>query len=426
MLPLHSSSPAVAYPLEIPDVHPDDPLDSALQRMGEVGVDEILVVSRAGGTPIGMLRSEDAFRAYKTFAGSKEQERTAELSAQNWLPAVAAITVAAVLIASGLVFWQRTRRSDMGIEAYKSGEKLLAQGQVEEAVSAFRNALAQAPQDVKSRAALGLALVESGHFDDASSYLSGVVKLEPQNGPVWLGLAEISLAKGEKRLALRLFGQALSKEWPAEDGARLKSSTQLRYAALLSDAGRRGEAISLLQSMIEQHGDDPAIGKKAADMVHAIGSAQQVEQAYTALASHYPADASIWLRLGDARFAAEEDVAALDAYRLAAKANPGNADIGHAVAHVEEILRLDPTRRGLSVRERARRWDEILQRVLTAVAVCGPSSEIEKAQRLLKKRSASLEVSDQKMQTALNIWKAAPASCKTDAVLTHILPKIVE
>ena len=96
------------------------------------------------------------------------------------------------------------------------------------------------------------------------------------------------------------------------------------------------------------------------------------------------------------------------------------------MAHVEEILRLDPTRRGLSVRERARRWDEILQRVLTAVAVCGPSSEIEKAQRLLKKRSASLEVSDQKMQTALNIWKAAPASCKTDAVLAHILPKIVE
>ena len=115
---------------------------------------------------------------------------------------------------------------------------------------------------MKSRAALGLALVESGHFDDASSYLSGVVKLEPQNGPVWLGLAEISLAKGEKRLALRLFGQSLSKEWPAEDGARLKSSTQLRYAALLSDAGRRGEAISLLQSMIEQHGDDPSDWKE--------------------------------------------------------------------------------------------------------------------------------------------------------------------
>ena len=82
MLPLHSSSPAVAYPMEIPDVHPDDPLDSALQRMGEVGVDEILVVSRAGGTPIGDAPQRRCISRYKTRAGSKEQERAAELSAR--------------------------------------------------------------------------------------------------------------------------------------------------------------------------------------------------------------------------------------------------------------------------------------------------------------------------------------------------------
>jgi hypothetical protein len=35
-------------------------------------------------------------------------------------------------------------------------------------------------------------------------------------------------------------------------------------------------------------------------------------------------------------------------------------------------------------------------------------------------------VSDQKMQNALSIWKAAPAPCKTDAVLTHILSKLAE
>jgi CIC family chloride channel protein len=425
MLPLHLSGSAIADPPDIPHVHPDHPLDLALQRMGEAGVDQILVVSRTGGTPLGVLHSQDALNAYKKLAASKERDTLAAVSAQNWLPAVAAITVAAVLIISGLVFWQRTRRSDMGLEAYKSGERLLAQGQFEEAVSAFRTALAHAPQDVKSRAALGLALVESGHFDEASSYLSGVAKLNPQDGMVWMGLAEISLAGGDKKRALQLFAQALSKEWPAQEESRRKS-TQLKYAGLLNDAGRQGEAISLLLSMIEQHGDDPAVGKAAADTVKAIGSPQQVEQAYAALASHFPADASVWLRLGDARFAAEQDVSALDAYRFAAKADPGNADTAHAVARVEEILRLDPTRRGLAVRERARRWDEILQRVLDAIAGCGTSPEIEKAKPLLKKRSISLEVSDQKMQNALSIWKAAPAPCKTDAVLTHILSKLPE
>ena len=126
------------------------------------------------------------------------------------------------------------------------------------------------------------------------------------------------------------------------------------------------------------------------------------------------------------RATAEIDMPALEAYRFAAKAEPENVDAGHAVARVEEILRLDPTRRVLAVRERAQRWDEILQRVLAAAAACGTSPEIEKAGSLLKKRSVSLEATDQKMQAALSIWKAAPASCKTDAVLIHILSKVAE
>lgn len=157
-----------------------------------------------------------------------------------------------------------------------------------------------------------------------------------------------------------------------------------------------------------------------------IGTPEHTEEAYAALSSHFPADASVWLRLGDARFAAEKDVPALDAYRRAAKADPENAEARLAVARIEETLRLDPTRRGLSVRERARRWDEILQRVLAAAAVCGPSPEIEKAKPLLRKCAVSLEVSDQKMETAFSIWKGAAASCKPDAILTHILSKLRE
>jgi hypothetical protein len=62
---------------------------------------------------------------------------------------------------------------------------------------------------------------------------------------------------------------------------------------------------------------------------------------------------------------------------------------------------------------------------MVATADCGSSPDIESVQPLLK-RSISLEVSDQKMQAALSIWRAAPARCKTDVVLTHILSKIVE
>jgi CIC family chloride channel protein len=406
-----------------PQVHPDHPLDLAMQRMGEAGVDGVVVVSRAGATPIGVLNTQDVLNAYKGLAPANEQERSAAEAAQNWLPVVAAVTVAAVLIVSGFVFWQRSRRSDLGIEAYRSGEKLLAQGQVDEAVSAFRNALAHAPQDVKARAALGLALVRSGQFEDASSYLSGVAKAEPQNGPVWMGLAEVALAGGDKKQALELFRQALTKDWPASEESRRRSA-QLKYASLLSDAGRRGEAVSLLLSIIAQRGDDSAVGKEAANIVKAVGTPEQAQEAYAELASHFPADAGVWMRLGDTRLAADQDVSALDAYRQAAEADPGSADARVAVSRVEDILRLDPTRRGLTVRLRARRWDEILQRVLVAASACGSSPEIEKATLLLQKPAVSLEASDRKMESALRIWQDTPPSCKTDAVLEHILSKL--
>jgi chloride channel protein, CIC family len=404
-------------------VHPDDPLDSALQRMAAAGADRIPVVSRAGGVQIGVLHMQDILNAYQAVASAKKN--APPVSVQNWLPAVAAITVAAVLIVSGLVFWQRSRRSGLGIEAYRNGQRLLAQGQVDGAIAAFRNALAHTPRDVKSRAALGLALVQSGLYSEASSYLSAVVKVEPENGPAWVGLAEIALAGGDRQEALRLFQQALSREWsPEEEPQRFR--VQLKCATLLAGAGRKNESISLLLSVIAQHGVDLAAGMKVAAEVKAIGSPEHAEEAYAALANRFPGDAGVWLALGDARYAANQDSLALDAYLRAAKADPANEEARRKVARVEEVLRLDPTRRGQSVRDRSRRWDEILQRVLTEAAICGPSPDVEKARPLLKRPAVSLELSDRKMESALRIWKSAAASCKKDPVLTHILSKVRE
>src|SRR6516225_3545564 len=164
-----------------------------------------------------------------------------------------------------------------------------------------------------------------------------------------MGLAEIALASGDKKQALELFRQALAKDWPASEESRRRGA-QLKYASLLSDAGRRGEAVSLLLSIIAQRGDDSAVGKEAANIVKAIGTPAQAQEAYAELASHFPADAFVWMRLGDTRLAADQDVSALDAYRQAVEADPGSADARVAVSRVEDVLRLDPTRRGLPVR----------------------------------------------------------------------------
>ncbi len=418
-----SLSPAADSPAGL-HVYPDDPLDSALQSMGGAGVDEILVVSRDGGKPLGALNTRDALTAYEQLSSPGERRETGA-SGRKWLPAAAVSVLATILIASGLIFWQRSRRSERGLEAYQQGQKLMEQGQVDDAVVAFRNALAHSPADPKSQTALGLALVESAHFDEASGYLSAAVRTDPENGPAWAGLARVALAAGDRQRALRLLRQALSREWPAQQESRHRD-TQLDYAGLLRDSGRKNEAISQLLSLIEQRGDDPVTGKKAAEMVRVMGSPAQAEEAYKALAGHFPADTAVWIGVGDARFAADRDVAALDAYRRAAAIDSGNVDAQRAVARLEEILRLDPARRGLSVRERARRWNEVLQRVVAAAATCRSTPDMEKAKPLLRLRTASLAVSDRKMEAALSVWRSADASCRADVVLDHILSRLGE
>ena len=400
-------------------VHPDDPLDAAMQQMGKTGKDHILVLSRTGGQPVGLLTVTSALNAYKRASSPP----STPASAQNWVAVVAAITVTTVLIVSGLVFWQRSRQINGGTKAYREGEELLALGQIDAAVLDFRNALAHTPEDLKTRAALGLALVESGHFTEASAYLSEVAKRQPQNGPVLAGLAKIAQSTGDRTKAVRLFHQALTTEWPAGLDTGHKE-LQITYAQLLADTGNRSEAVSLLLSLIEQSSSDAYFGKKAANAIRAIGSADQVDAAYAALAARFPADATIWLKLGDTRFTAGKDESALDAYRSALKAESHNQDAEHSVVRLEEILRLDPTPRRLSIRERARRWDLILQRILAVDGACAPAPELDTANLLLKQRATSLETLDQKVDAVKDLWGRIAPSCATDEVLSHIMSKL--
>ncbi len=400
-------------------VHPDDLLDTALQKMGREGVEEIPVISRAGGEVLGRLTVQEALAAY----GRKPEGARPPVS--NWLPAAGAIAVAAILIVSGLLFWQRQKRHEFGSEAYQAGQRLMAKGQVSEAVLAYRSALAQTPQDVRTRAALGLALVRVGQFEEAQRYLSEAARALPRSGPVFEGLAHVAGAAGRKTEAVQLLRQALAKEWTDGEEAQRREA-QLEFASLLTEAGHPGEATSVLLAVIAQRGDDPVTGKRAAEILAKCSSAEQTEEAYRILASHFPADAGIWLALGDTRLGEDKVLLALEAYRRAAQAAPGNELVQSAIGRAEEILKLDPGRKGLSVRERARRWDEVLRRVATAAGGCGVSPELTQVQALLQQRSNSLEASDRKMDAVLALWKNAPERCKNDPVLRHILAKVTE
>jgi CIC family chloride channel protein len=405
-------------------VHPDDSLDTALQIMGREGIETIPVIHRIGGSHAGTLSVQDAMAAYRQAAQEDGAAQT-NRKVRNWLPAVAVATVAAVLIVSGLVVLQRSRRVRLEAEAYEAGRKLLNQGNVDAAVVALRGALAQSPKSIPLRSALGLALIRSGHFQEASNYLQAVVKGDPHNGPALAGLAQAAAAAEDHQQAIQLYQRALAGRWTAEDESYRRSS-QLDLASQLGSAGRKSEASSLLLAIINQRGDDPPVARAAAELAVRFGTPMQADEAYAALANLFPGDAGIWMRLGDLRFQDARDTAALEAYQRAAAIDPSSASPAGAVARARAVLELDPSRRGLPIRERVRRWDLILARVVDALGQCESNQEsLDPARKLLQSKAVNVELADRKMEAALGLWKKAPM-CVRDPVITHVLGRFSE
>jgi len=102
------------------------------------------------------------------------------------------------------------------------------------------------------------ALVQSGHFEEAFFYLSEAAKADPGNGPVWMGLADVALAGGDRKQALYLFTRRFQRVARPDGVPPQERATAVRRPAVRGR--RRSEAISLLLGMIEQHGDDPGWG----------------------------------------------------------------------------------------------------------------------------------------------------------------------
>ena len=132
------------------------------------------------------------------------------------------------------------------------------------------------------------------------------------------------------------------------------------------------------------------------------------------------------MRLGDLRFQDARDTAALEAYQRAASIDPSNTAPTDAVARVRAVLEIDPSRRGLPIRERVRRWDLILARVVDALGKCeGNQESLDPARKLLQSKAVNVELADRKMDAALGLWRKAPM-CVQDPVVTHVLGRFSE
>ena len=131
------------------------------------------------------------------------------------------------------------------VTALGQGQAALRTGRYDEAVTAFRRALADEPDRVDARFGLGVALYQTGDFDGAVEALRAVAGSAPRNTDARLFLALAHLQRGEDAAArdqLEAFGSLEPHPRLAAQAAR---AVEVLRLASLPDVVRRFVAASL-------------------------------------------------------------------------------------------------------------------------------------------------------------------------------------
>jgi arylsulfatase A-like enzyme/Tfp pilus assembly protein PilF len=115
------------------------------------------------------------------------------------------------------------------------GEAALDEDRLEDALTAYRRAVAQAPRHMPGHLGLGRVLVRIGRADEAIREFEIVSKEDPQSGEALTGWAFALTQKGQLAKAEEMYERAL------QTGADIPAGALADYAILLS-AQRRSEA----------------------------------------------------------------------------------------------------------------------------------------------------------------------------------------
>jgi uncharacterized protein (TIGR03032 family) len=90
------------------------------------------------------------------------------------------------------------------------GRELYRQGQLAEAIAAFRQCLALAPDDHEARYCLGVALGDAEQYDDAMAHLVAVVQAEPERAEAYNSLGYVCSRRGQPQQAIAACERAIA------------------------------------------------------------------------------------------------------------------------------------------------------------------------------------------------------------------------
>ena len=158
------------------------------------------------------------------------------------------LAVAAFFLTRALAESNRDTTRRNGAEWYERGTQLLAGGEAERAVTAFRRAVVTNRQEPKYVLALAGALARQHQNDAARASLLALRESAPEHPEVNLQLARLAAARTDIAEAVRYYHSTLYAPWPREDEER-RRQVRLELIDFLLRHGQTESGISELVAL---------------------------------------------------------------------------------------------------------------------------------------------------------------------------------
>ncbi len=431
---------AQAEPGAYPYLYRDEPLDTALRRMAEAGVEVLPVVSRSDlAEVIGVISLQDILAGY----GFGNRQGRAAKPLDDFkapvakLAVVVAVTAGLLLMAVSLGYFYRSQRVARARQFFQAANELVANGRFSDAIEPYRRALSLSTDD-EHRLALALALVKAQHADEAEIYLREVLRDHPASGPANLGLAEVAAGRGQIEEAVTCYHRALYGVWPS-NAAEHRVEAGMELVRELGKAGRTKQAQAELLSLMAEMPGDPEIKKQVAQLLLAFGLPRESAEVFRDVLQAKKDDAEAYVGMGDAEEAQWKYVLACSAFRHALRLNPGDDAIRRRLDSCEQITALDPSSAGLRSSVRFERSRAVLELVLASWDQCAAShpedpsagstkSLVDNARSEIASRrrpQSYADASEENIALASQLWAARPKPCQSPADSATPLDKVM-
>jgi thioredoxin-like negative regulator of GroEL len=274
--------------------------------------------------------------------------------------------IALAALFAGDTFLARIQRAEDHAEAMRlvaEGHRMMQEGHYTEAAERFRDAVAVERDNREDRLALAEALLEGKNFPEAGSTLNDLLQRDSTDGDANLMMARVMVGEMEIPAAISFYHRAIYGQWKT-NAAQNRLKVRFELVDLLARQNDKEELLAELLPLQEEAPDDLKTRKRIGQWFLSAGSPARAADVFQGILRRDPQDPDVYAGLGEAEFARGNYQVARTEFLQASRLKPGDTateEIRHKLALSEQIMGLDPTRRGLTANERYRRSRKLVE-----------------------------------------------------------------